>query len=113
MTLTERCQAGEAELDRISAALLDPRIENLDRCETDLREIVSLLESETASRSADPVKDRGALLRLRNRIRLLALQVQNAANLCQGWAQLSLSQGYTEQGRPALAPSEPHSSYEV
>jgi hypothetical protein len=114
MTLKERCQAGEAKLEQVSNALLDPRPEILDHCEAELQEVITLLEGEPADPPARPViADRSELLRLRNRIRLLALQTQHAANLCQGWAQLGLSEGYTDQGRPALTPSEPRASYEV
>jgi len=112
MTLKQRCQAGEAKLDQVSAALLDPRPEVLDRCEADLEEIIALLETGDAQSIADP-SDKSDLLRLRNRIRLLALQAQQATNLCQGWAQLGFTEGYTDQGRPVLPPSEPQASYEV
>ena len=126
MTLKERCQAGEAKLEQISNALLDPRPEILDHCEAELQEVVTLLQGEPADASAGPAvssrpvasdrpdaSDRSDLLRLRYRIRLLGLQVQSAINLCQGWAQLGLSQGYTDQGTPATPPSEPLASYEV
>jgi hypothetical protein len=109
MTLKERCQAGEAKLEQVSTALLDPRPEVLDRCEAELQEVAALLESEPQDSSAL----RSDLLRLRRRIRLLAMQVQHATNLCQGWAQLCLGQGYTDQGKPALPLSQPQSSYEV
>jgi hypothetical protein len=70
--------------------------------------------SESVDSPARPVSsDRRQLLRLRSRVRLLGLQVQNAVNLCQGWTQLGLSEGYTDQGRPALPLSEPQASYEV
>ena len=120
MTLKERCQAGEAKLERISNALLDPRPEILDHCQAELQEVIAILEGEPANTSARPAisdravaSDKNELLRLKRRIRLLALQVQNAENLCQGWVQLGLSQGYTDQGRPALPPGEPLASYEV
>jgi hypothetical protein len=119
MTLKERCQAGEAKLEQVSNALLDPRPEILDRCEAELREVIEML-SESEDSSVRPVSserpvisDRNDLLRLRKRIRLLGLQVQTSVNLCQGWTQLALSPGYTEQGRPALPLSEPLASYEV
>jgi hypothetical protein len=111
MTLKERCQAGEAKLEQVSNALLDPRPEILDSCETHLQEVIGWLQGE-AGLHGEPV-DRTDLLRLRQRVRLLALEVQHATNLCQGWAQLGLSQGYTDQGVPALPASEPRSSYEV
>jgi len=120
MTLKERCQAGEAKLEQVSTALLDPRPETLDRCEADLQEVIALLAGDSPDSSAPPdlssrpaASDKNGLLRLKRRIRLLALQVQNAANLCQGWAQLGSSQGYTDQGKPDLPPSEPLASYEV
>jgi hypothetical protein len=124
MTLKQRCQAGEAKLEQVSTALLDPRPEILDRCEADLQDVIDLLEGK-ASPERDPAdspapgfseaapSDKSDLLRLRHRIRLLALQVQQATNLCQGWAQLSLSQGYTDQGKPVLQLNQPQASYEV
>jgi hypothetical protein len=108
MTLKERCQAGEVKLAQVSTALFDPRPEMLDDCETYLQEVIGLLEGAPADSGNKP-----DLLRLRYRIRLLDLQVQQATNLCQGWAQLGLSDGYTDQGTPVLPPSEPQSSYEV
>jgi len=111
MTLKERCQAGEAKLEQVSSALLDPRPEILDSCEAHLQEVIGYLQVE-AGLHGEPA-DRSDLLRLRQRVRLLALQVQQATNLCQGWAQLRLRQGYTDQGIPALPSSEPRSSYEV
>ena len=109
MTLKERCKAGEAKLEQVSTALLDPRPETLNHCEAELQDVVALLEGGPQDSSAL----RSDLLHLRHTIRLLALQVQNATNLCQGWAQLSLSQGYTDQGKPVLQLSQPQSSYEV
>jgi len=115
MTLKERCQAGEAKLEQVSSALLDPRPEILNRCEAELQDVVGLLEGEAwlEGEPQDSSALRSDLLRLRHTIRLLALQVQHATNLCQGWAQLSLSQGYTDQGKPVLQLSQPQSSYEV
>jgi hypothetical protein len=121
MTLKERCQTAEAKLEQVSAALLDPRPEIVDRCEMELQEVIELLESNallestsdsTSVRPDDRREVRAELLRLRNRIRLLAMQVQQATNLCQGWIQLGLSEGYTDQGTPAVPPGEPQASYE-
>jgi hypothetical protein len=126
MTLPERCQAGQAKLEAVSAALLDPRPEILNHCEAELQDVIGLLEATTsnafargnsestsAERLADHPSGKSDLLRLRYRLRLLALQVQQATNLYQGWAQLGLSAGYTDQGKPVLHLSEPRSSYEV
>ena len=112
MTLKDRCNAGEAKLDRVSAALLKPSTEVLDACEADLLEVIGLLEG--ASGKSEHLREgRQDLVRLLHRTRMLSLQVQQAANLCQGWAQLCLGQGYTDQGRPAVPLTEPRSSYEV
>jgi hypothetical protein len=114
MTLTERCQAGEARLEQVSAALLDARPDVFDRCEEDLEEVITLLEREPDSQvPADRLADRTQLERLRYRLRLLAMQTQHATNLCQGWIQLGRSEGYTDRGTPVLPPSEPRTSYEV
>jgi hypothetical protein len=110
--------AGEAKLEKVSTALLDPRPGTLERCEADLHELIAQLQSESEQMSARSVdyacpEDRTAILRLRYRNRLLALQVQNSVNLFQGWVQLGLSQGYTERGTPELPPSDSFTSYEV
>ena len=113
MTLKERCQAGEAKLEQISTALLDPRPEILDYCEAELQEVIGMLSESVDAPTRPAAADRNELLKLRHRTRLVGLQVQNAVNLCQGWTQLGLSQGYTDQGRPVLPLSEPQASYEV
>ena len=109
MTLTERCQAGEAKLDAVSRALADPRPEILDYCERELRDVIELLESAKAWVPAN----RAELKRLSKKARLLGMQTQNALNLCQGWIQLGLAQGYTDRGTPVLPLSEPQTSYEA
>ena len=112
MTLPERCQTGETKLEQVSHLLLEPRLEILNRCEAELQEVIAMLESPIDS-PGDRQADRKELLRLRGRIRMLALQVQSAVNLCQGWVQLGQNQGYTDQGRPVVPESEPLTSYEV
>ena len=111
MTIQERCKTAEAKLEEISTALLDPAAVFLDGCNGD---IAGLLDCESLKSSELPVSaDHPALLGLRKRSALLGLQIQQAANLCQGWAQLRLGEGYTNQGQPVLPPSAPRASYEV
>ena len=112
MTLQERCQAAEAKLEAISNALLDCQPETLERCETELHEIAGLLDCTLGILTRPVPADRAGLMRLRQRGQLLGFQAQHAANLCQGWAQLQLSEGYTDQGRPVLPASAPQTSYE-
>jgi len=109
MTLTKRCQAGEAKLDAVARALADPRPEILNYCAGELQEVLDLLES---AESWVP-SNRADLTRLRKKVRVLEMQTQNALNLLQGWTQLGLTQGYTEQGTPVLPLREPQSSYEA
>jgi hypothetical protein len=114
MTIQERCKTAEAKLEEISTALLDYRPETLEACEAELQEIAALLDSETLEPSERPVAaDRSALQGLRRRSALLGLQVLQAVNLCRGWAQLCVSEGYTNQGMPVLPSSSPQTSYEV
>jgi hypothetical protein len=114
MTIQERCKIAEAGLEEISMALLDYRPGTLDECEMTLQEIAGLLDRESLEPAGLPTSgDRPALMALRQRAALLGLQVQQAANLCRGWAQLQLSEGYSCQGTPLLPPSAPQASYEV
>ena|ERR1041385_1205403 len=114
MTLQERCRTAEAKLEEISTALLECRTETLERCEGELQEIAALLHADSLNPATLPgPEDRAALIRFRKRGRLLSLQAQHAANLCQGWAQLGVSEGYSPQGQPVLPRSEPQTSYEV
>ena len=113
MTLEEDYRSSETKLDAVSKALLDPRPEILDYCESQLQEVIELLESANSRSGNATGETRSALIQLRRKVRLVAMQTQNAVNLCQGWSQLGLSQGYTEQGKPVLPLTEPQASYEV
>ncbi len=113
MTLAEFCQASQEKLDAVSRAMLDPRPEILEHCEAELQDVIAWLESAKPSDAVSGTANRGELMRLRPKIRVLASQTQSAVNLCQGWIQLSLSQGYTDQGTPVLPAGEPQASYEV
>ena len=68
MTLQEHCQAGEAKLNQVSTALLDPRPEILEACEIQLQEVIELLESAASGSSAGVSADRENLLSLRHRM---------------------------------------------
>ena len=113
MTPNEKYQSSESNLDAVSKALLDPRPEILEYCEEQLQEVIDTLESAEAASITSGAESRAALIRLRQKARLLGMQTQNAIHLCQGWTQLGLSQGYTEQGKLVLPLTEPQTSYEV
>jgi hypothetical protein len=113
MTPKEIFQESEARLDTVSRALLDPRPEILDYCEGQLQEVIESLESAGSSGAAAGAEERAELVAFHRKLRLLAMQTQNAVNLCQGWTQLGLSQGYTDQGKPVPPLTEPQIGYEV
>ncbi len=113
MTFAEYCHTSQEKLDAVSRALPDPRPEILEYCEAELQDVIALLETAKSSVPLERRGKRGELMRLRHEVRVLAMQAQNAVNLCQGWTQLSFSQGYTDQGTPVLPLSQPQTSYEV
>ena len=114
MTLQEVCLEAEARIRRIQETLIDPQTELLDRCESALRDVIDLLEPRLTEMPAGPNgPDRAALSQLRRTVAQLASQVALAANLCQGWAQLRLSTGYTAQGRPALTIEGSKATFEI
>jgi hypothetical protein len=114
VTLQEVCLDAEARIRRIQATLIDPQPELLDRCQVELEEVIELLQPRVTELLAAPTdSDRAALRRLRQSVGQLGAQVVHAANLCQGWAQLRLSTGYTAQGRPALTLESSKASFEV
>ncbi len=114
MTLQEVCLEAEARIRRIQETLIHPQPELLDRCEAELRDVIDLLEPRLAEKPTAPNgSNRMALIRLRRTIAQLGSQVAHASNLCQGWAQLRLSTGYTAQGRPALTIDPPKATFEI
>jgi hypothetical protein len=114
VTLQEVCLEAEARIRLIQRTLLDPQPELLDRCRMELGEVIELLEPRVTELLAAPNEsDRAALERLRQAVAQIGTRVDQAANLCQGWAQLRLSTGYTAQGRPALPIESPKASFEA
>jgi hypothetical protein len=103
----------EAKLREVRQMLLDARPEVVDRCQSELQQVVTALErlvSEGALQSNPGVSS--ALLRIRRSAHALKLQIEYASNLCFGWIQLRLGAGYTAQGLPVLMAREPGSSFE-
>ena len=114
MTLQEVCLDAEARIRRIQEILIDLQPESLDRCESELRDVIELLQALLSEEIPVPNEpNRAAVSQLRRTVARLGTQVSLSANLFQGWAQLLLGTGYTAQGKPALAVDSPKASFEI
>jgi|SRR5271170_55822 len=113
-TILEACLGAEVKLREARQFLLDSRPEAVERCQSELQQVVAVLEKLVA---AEPLQSNppasSALLRVRRLAHLLRLQIEFASNLCSGWIQLRLGAGYTEQGLPVLVRRESGSSFEA
>jgi hypothetical protein len=112
-TLLDACLRAETRIQEIRQILLEPRPDAVERCQSELQQVVAVLEGliSKAPFSFDPPASL-ALRRLRRSAHALKLQIEVASNLCFGWIQLRLGAGYTAQGLPVLIASEPGSSFE-
>lgn len=116
MTLAERCGQLEARLRTLQSNLCPPDAGRLERCEGELHEVIRLLTDCVVDERSTPDNRPGAeaaLRQLRATTRQLGAQVEHGLNLCQGWAQIHVSAGYTDQGRPILAGAENSASYDA
>jgi hypothetical protein len=117
MSLEENFRQLKSRLQDLQASLCPPDPEWLERCESELRDVIRLLADCAGNRrsSQDSIGDseRAALRQLKQAIYRLRAQLEHGLNLCQGWAQLHLSTGYTDQGCPILACGEPNTSYDA
>jgi hypothetical protein len=114
LTVLDACVRVEARIHEVRQKLLDARPESLDRCESELSQIVAMLEGLVAGGELarnPPVSS--ALMRIRRSAHALSLQVEYASNLCLGWIQLRLGAGYSADGLPVLVTGDPGSSFEA
>ena len=112
-SIDDACLYAEAKLQEVRQLLLDVRPESVDRCQSELQQIATVLEqlvSQGALQSTPGASS--ALLRIRRSANGLKLQIEYASNLCLGWIQLRLGAGYTAQGLPVLIANGPASSFE-
>jgi hypothetical protein len=112
-SVDDACLYAETKLREARQLLLDARPESVDRCQSELQQVVTVLErlvSEGALQSSPGASS--ALRRIRRSAHALKLQIDYASNLCFGWIQLRLGAGYTAQGLPVLIANEPASSFE-
>ena len=112
-SINDACLHAAAKLGEARQLLLDPRPASVDRCQSELQEVVAMLEA-LISKGALPSNPgvSSALLGIRRSAQALKLQIEVASNLCFGWIQLRLGAGYTAQGLPILIPRESGSSFE-
>jgi hypothetical protein len=116
MTLAERCSQLEARLRTLQSNLCPPDASRLERCEGELHEVIRLLTDCVVDERSTPDNRpaaQAALRQLRATTRQLRAQVEHGLNLCQGWAQVHVSAGYTDQGRPILAGTENNACYDA
>jgi len=113
-TLVEVCYDIETRIREAQRLLLDPRPETLDRCESELKNVIQILEALVSKpcQEGNPAASI-ALHQIRNAARRLRLQIEHASNLHLGWMQLRSGSGYTNQGLPVFATVEEQSSFEA
>ena len=112
MKIAEHCLEAEIRIREIQSQLAEPSVERLERCEAEIRLLIRGLPSPQAGLSVE-AQDRAALQRLRQSVRAVAVQLQHGVRLCQGWAQLFNSSGYTQRGVPILVRAESTTSFEA
>jgi hypothetical protein len=114
VSVDDACLHAEAKLREVSRLLLDIRPEAVERCQSELQQVIAALERLVSAGlfQANP-RASATLVRIRRSARALRLQIEYASNLYFGWIQQRLGTGYTRQGLPVLAAREPGSSFEA
>ncbi len=113
-SIDDACLYAEAKLREVRQLLLDMRPEAVDRCQSELQQVIAVLEKLVSEGAFQPnPRASSALVRIRQSARMLKLQIEYASNLYLGWMQLRMGAGYTQQGRPLLVAREPGSSFEA
>jgi hypothetical protein len=114
MNPLESCRGAEARIHTVEKLLLQPRPETLDQCETELREIILILQRLVSEGKRHWTPETGAAFRtIKQATGRLRRQIEHASNLWAGWLQLRMGIGYTERGRPVYSSAEPGSTFEV
>jgi hypothetical protein len=108
------CLHAEAKIREVSRLLLDIRPEAVERCQSELQQVIALLKGLVSERAfqANP-RVSSTLVGIGRSARVLKLQIEYASNLYSGWIQLRLGAGYTQQGLPVLVRGESRSSFEA
>jgi len=114
ISFDDACRYTDTKLREVRRLLLDTRPEAVERCQSELEQIVAVLEKLVAE--GDHPSDTAAtaaLTGIQGSARDLRLQIEYASNLCFGWIQLRLGAGYSRDGLPVLVTGEPGSSLEA
>jgi hypothetical protein len=113
LSALDTCRSLEARLETVQQLLLNPKPEILERAVTELAEVIVVLRTLT---STQPQKSDSAMLaslhKIRTGARGLLAQIDQASNFCQGWIQMRLGTGYSNNGLPIFVQSEARSSFE-
>jgi hypothetical protein len=113
-SIDDACLYADAKLREVQRLLLDMRPEAVERCQSELQQVIAVLQKLVSEGSREPnPRVSSTLVRIRRSARALKLQIEYASNLYWGWIQLRLGAGYTQQGRPLLVMREPGSSFEA
>jgi len=104
------CLFAEAKMLEARQLLLDAGPGAIEPCQNELQQIVATLEKLVSDRTLEANSSASsALLRIRRSAQALKLQIEYSSRLYCGWVQLRLGAGYTQQGLPVFATSEPGS----
>jgi hypothetical protein len=102
------CQEAEGKIQEARQWLLDARPGAIDSCQSTLQQTIATLETLIAEKALQPDPAvSSALQSIRRSAHSLGQQIEFASNLYFGWIQLRLGAGYTQQGLPVFATSEP------
>lgn len=112
MKLEEHCLEAEARLRGLEERLREFRPEAMDHCLQEIPRVLDSLQQWIASPGPVDARDRDALKTLRETTGRLLLRAEYGNHLCQGWIQLRLGVGYTNQGRPWVLGAESSATYE-
>lgn len=113
MQLNLFCEQAEGRLEGLRTGILASDPARMDQSTAELEELINSLDGQFMAEARPRAQDRILLVGLRESILQLGAQLEQATNLCWGWAQLRIGGGYTQQGQPVLTGGEANASYEA
>lgn len=113
-TILESCRFIAARMGEAQARLLQPGLEALDHCTTELSEAIVALERLAAAGPEYWSPEAGPWLReIKSAAGRLRPQIEHASRVCLGWIQMRLATGYTRQGSPVWTGGQTNTSFEA